>query len=105
MIEVGRLCVKVAGRDARMKCVVVDILDGNYALIDGQTRRKKCNMGHLEPTQQVLKIEKNASHEGVVSALKEIGIIVSEKKAKPKQEKPKKKRAGKEKTEKAKITN
>jgi len=26
MIEIGRLCVKIAGRDAGLKCVIVDIL-------------------------------------------------------------------------------
>lgn len=94
MIEVGRLCVKIAGRDARMKCVVVDIIDKSYVLIDGETRRKKCNAAHLEPTQQVLKIERNASHEEVVSALKEIGIAITEKKPKSKTERPRKTRKG-----------
>ena len=49
MFEIGRLCVKIAGRDAGLKCLVVEVIDDNYVLIDGQTRRRKCNIKHLEP--------------------------------------------------------
>src|SRR3989344_3996604 len=59
MIEIGRLCLKTAGRDAGMKCVIVDILDDKFVLIDGQTRRRKCNILHLEPLKEVIKIKKN----------------------------------------------
>ena len=61
MIEIGRVCVKTAGRDAGLKCVVIDI-DKKLVLIDGQTRRRKCGIAHLEPTKDVLKIKKGASH-------------------------------------------
>ena len=30
MMEVGRLCVKIAGRDAGMSCLIVDILKDNF---------------------------------------------------------------------------
>ncbi len=89
MIEVGRLCLKTAGRDAGGKCVVVDILDGNFVLIDGETRRRKCNILHLEPLGEVLKIKKGASHEDVAEALKEKGIEVRSTKPKEKTERPK----------------
>ena len=84
MIEVGRVCVKIAGRDAGLKCVIVDVLGKNTVLVDGQTRRRKCNMAHLEPLAQTLKIEKGASHEKVVSAFKEIDVVIVEKKSKAK---------------------
>ena len=90
MYEVGRLCVKIAGRDARKKCVVVDVLDNNYVLIDGQTRRRNCNVNHLEPLDKVLKIKKGASHKDVVEALDKEGINGEEKKSKPKKTRPKK---------------
>ncbi|MDO8740361.1 MAG: 50S ribosomal protein L14e [Candidatus Woesearchaeota archaeon] len=96
MFEIGRLCVKLAGRDAGLKCVVVDILEGRFVLIDGETRRRKCNILHLEPLSQILKIEKNASHDDVVKVFKELGIEVITTKPKQKTEKPKKLR-GKEK--------
>lgn len=94
MIEVGRICVKLAGRDAGLKCVVVDILKGNMVLIDGETRKRKCNIKHLEPLKDVVKIDKNASHEKVCAALK---IKVVEKKLKKAAERPKKIRKKKEK--------
>ena len=82
MIEIGRLCVKIAGRDAGLKCVVVDVLGKNIVLIDGETRRRKCNIAHLEPLAQKLPLEKGASHEKVVAAFKEIGVSIVERKPK-----------------------
>ncbi len=92
MIEIGRLCVKTAGRDAGLKCVVVDILDNRFVLIDGQTRRRKCNVMHLEPLSQVVEIKKNSDHEEVAKALKELGIESRTSKPKPKTVRPLKKR-------------
>lgn len=86
MFEIGRLCVKIAGRDARLKCVVVETLDKFYVTIDGQTRRRKCNINHLEPLDKVLKLSKGASHDEVVKALKAEGIEIKEKS--PKKDKP-----------------
>lgn len=92
MIEIGRVCVKIAGRDAGMKCVVVDILEKNFVLIDGETRRRKCNVAHLEPLAQKLEIEKGASHEKVVAAFKGLDISIVDRKPratnKPKPAKP-----------------
>lgn len=87
MVEVGRLCVKIAGRDARKKCVVIDVIDKNFVMIDGQTRRKRCNIKHLIPLQQKIDIPKNASHEEVVSAFKKLGIEIKEKVKEKKKEK------------------
>ena len=92
MIEIGRLCVKIAGRDAGKKCVIVEILDHKFVLIDGGTRRRKCNVLHLESLNQVLKIEKNASHDEVSKAFKGIGIEARETKPKPKTQRPTRKR-------------
>ena len=87
MVEIGRVCMKVAGRDAGNVAVVVDILENNYVLLDGNVRRKKCNARHLEPMKHLLKLEKNAPHEEVMSALKEAGFKVLEAKKKVKKEK------------------
>lgn len=88
MIEIGRLCVKIAGRDAGKKCVVVDILDDNFVLIDGETRRRKCNIFHIDAFDQVLAIKKGASHDEVADALKKIGVEARKTKAKAKTVKP-----------------
>ena len=100
VFEVGRVCMKIAGRDARKKCVVVDILDNTYVMIDGETRRRKCNIMHLEPLNLAVAINANASNEDVVKALKEEGIVCDMKKdskkqpqARPKKQKAKKKTA------------
>jgi len=81
MIEIGRVCVKLAGRDAGKKCVIIDILDNKTVLIDGETRRRKCNILHIEPLDEVVKVEKKASYEKVCDAL---GIKPKDKKSKEK---------------------
>ncbi|MBW2991946.1 50S ribosomal protein L14e [Candidatus Woesearchaeota archaeon] len=87
MIEIGRVCVKLAGRDAGKRCVIIDVLDDKTVLIEGETRRRKCNILHLEPLKDLVKVEKNASYEKVCDAL---GIKVVEKKPKEKTKRPKK---------------
>jgi large subunit ribosomal protein L14e len=84
MIEIGRVCVKIAGRDAGLKCVVVEDLGKNLVLIDGQTRRRKCNVAHLEPIAQKLDISKGASHDQVVKAFKSVEVSIVERKSKAK---------------------
>jgi large subunit ribosomal protein L14e len=97
MFEIGRLCVKIAGRDAGLRCVVVGSVDDTFVLVDGQTRRRKVNIKHLEPLDKVLSIESGASHEDVAKALSDEGIAVEEKKHAPKEKKeaPSKKPAAK----------
>lgn len=105
MIEIGRICIKLAGRDARKRCVIVDVLDKNYVLIDGETRRRKCNILHLEPLNKVVDIKKGAE-KGHLAELwkKEFGVELKitkkkEQKPRPKKQKVKKDRV-KEKKEK-----
>ncbi len=92
MFEIGRICIKIAGRDAGQKCVIVDTIDKDYALIDGQTRRKRCNIDHLEPLQQVISLSKNAAHEEVAKAFSDGGIPLSTSKAKAAGPKPRRQR-------------
>lgn len=92
MIEIGRLCVKIAGRDAGKKALIVDILDDKFVLIDGETRRRKVNILHIEPLNQKIEIKKNAGHEDVAKALKEIGLEARQTKPKPQTQRPRTKR-------------
>jgi large subunit ribosomal protein L14e len=92
LFEVGRLVVKIAGRDAGKTAAVVDKLDEAFVLIDGQTRRRKCNIKHLEPLPQIIKIKKGASHAEVKSEFKKLGLEVLDTKPKSKTERPKKQR-------------
>ncbi|MBI2109790.1 50S ribosomal protein L14e [Candidatus Woesearchaeota archaeon] len=89
MIDVGRICVKIAGRDAGLKCVVVDKIDKNFVMIDGQTRRKRCSILHLEPLDLVLDIKKNAGHEEVKKGFNELGLKLEEKKSRVRKERQK----------------
>jgi large subunit ribosomal protein L14e len=74
MIEVGRVCVKLAGREAGRRCVVVDVLDSNFVLVSGpRVKRRRCNIAHLEPTEQKVDIPKGADDETVKRALGEPG--------------------------------
>ena len=40
-MKIGQLCLKIAGRDGNNWCAIVDKIDDNYVLIDGNVRRKK----------------------------------------------------------------
>ena len=72
MVDIGRVCVKIAGRDAGKKCVVIDVLGKEMVMIEGETRRRKFNIAHIEPLDKKVAIEKGASHEDVMAALKSI---------------------------------
>lgn len=91
--QIGRICVKIAGRDAGKKCVIVDVLENNLVLIDGQTRRRKCNIMHLEPLNEIIELDKGASHEEVAKEFKKLGIELKETKKKTSAEKPAKSRS------------
>ncbi|MBS3098196.1 50S ribosomal protein L14e [Candidatus Woesearchaeota archaeon] len=99
MIEIGRLCLKIAGKESGKKCVIVDVIDDSYVMVDGDVKRKRCNIKHLEPLEGTIKIEKNASHDMVVKEFKKLAIEIKESKPKEKKEKPKKIRGKKEKVE------
>ncbi len=88
IFDIGRVCIKIAGRDAGNKCVVVEQLDNTYVLIDGATRRKKVNIKHLEPLDEILKIKKGASHEEVSKAFEKEGLKARETKTKSSVNKP-----------------
>lgn len=93
MMEIGRVCVKIAGRGAGNHCVIVDVIDDNFVMIDGNVPRKRCNVKHLEPLNIVLKIKKGASTDSVHEAMKSESIKVLTKKSKAKKaEKPVKQR-------------
>lgn len=73
-IEVGQICVKLTGREAGRKCVVVDIVDKNFALVTGPRKvsgikRRRVNFKHLEPTKDKIKIKQGATDEEVTDAL------------------------------------
>ena len=59
------------GREAGYYCVIVDIIDKNYLLVDGlKVRRRRVNFNHIEPIADTVDIKKGASHEKVEEAIK-----------------------------------
>jgi large subunit ribosomal protein L14e len=95
MFEIGRLAVKIAGRDAGKKCVVIDTVDKKHVLIDGETRRKKCNLKHLQPLPHIIQISKGIEHSALVVALQKIGIESRSSQPKKETSRPKKQRKDK----------
>lgn len=95
MIEIGKLCIKIAGRDAGKKCVIVEILDDRFVMIDGETRRKRCNILHLEALDEKIDVKKGASHADVAEAFKKLGLEARETKPKEKKVRPRRLRRSK----------
>ena len=80
MIEIGRVCMKIAGREAGRYCVVLKKLDDTFVLVTGPkvltgVKRRRCNVEHLEPTQNTVKITAEAAENEVIKAYKEVGLL------------------------------
>jgi large subunit ribosomal protein L14e len=78
-VEIGRICVKTYGREAGRKCVIVDIIDENFVVVTGPkkltgVRRRRVNVGHIEPVDAKVNIEKGASDEEVEKAVESSGL-------------------------------
>ncbi len=84
MFDIGRVCIKTAGKDAGKPVIIIDTIDKNFVMIDGQVKRKRCNILHLEPTQTMLSIKKSASHADVVKEFRKLNIEIRETKPKTK---------------------
>jgi len=53
MIEPGRICIKKAGREKGLYCVVVEKINDSFVIVSGpktitRVRRRKCNITHLD---------------------------------------------------------
>lgn len=75
-IEVGRVCVKIAGREAGRKCVIVEVIDRNFVLITGPqkvtgVKRRRSNINHIEPTEKRVNIKRGNSDEEIMEVLDE----------------------------------
>ena len=84
-IEIGRICLKTAGKEAGRKCVIVDIIDEykrskNFVLVTGPksisgVKRRRANIKHLIPTDRKVNISKGATDEEVYKALESEGLL------------------------------
>ncbi|MFH1236779.1 MAG: hypothetical protein V1648_00025 [Candidatus Aenigmatarchaeota archaeon] len=81
MFEIGRICMKTAGREAGKYCVVVaKEKDKEFLLITGpkaatHVRRRKCNCHHLEATPYKVEIAENATDEEIMKAYEKDDIF------------------------------
>jgi large subunit ribosomal protein L14e len=79
-IEVGRICVKLVGREIGRKCVVIDVMDKSFVLVTGPkkvtgVKRRRVNIGHVKPLQDKIEITRGASDEEVAAILKTAGKL------------------------------
>ena len=57
-IEVGRVCLKTAGREAGEKCVILEVIDENFVEVVGvSVKNRRCNIRHLEPMDETIDIK------------------------------------------------
>ena len=73
-IEIGRICVKTAGRTAGKFCIVTKLIDDNFVEITGPKeltgiKKNKCNIKHLEATENTIKINDNADDKTIIDAI------------------------------------
>jgi len=78
-IQIGRIIVKTNGREAGKKAVIVDLINQNYVLVTGpkeltSVRRRKCNIMHLEPTDKLVSVKRDASDSDVSAAIDKAGF-------------------------------
>jgi large subunit ribosomal protein L14e len=79
-VEVGRVCVKVAGRESGRKCVIVDVMDKSFVLVTGPkkvtgVKRRRVNINHVAPTEDTVQIKRGASDEEVTQMLEAAGKL------------------------------
>jgi len=75
-IDVGKICVKLVGREAGKKCVIVDVVDKNFILVTGPkklngVKRRRVNVNHVEITERKVNIKRGESDEELLKALDE----------------------------------
>lgn len=79
-LEVGRVVMKVAGREAGKYAVVVKKMNDAFVEVTGPkiltgVKRRRANIEHLEPLEYVLLINEGASDEDVIAALEKQNLI------------------------------
>jgi large subunit ribosomal protein L14e len=79
-IEVGRICVKQAGRENGKKCVVIDVMDKSFVLVTGpkkitEVKRRRVNINHLMPLEDKIEVTRGASDEEVAQVLETAGKL------------------------------
>ena len=79
-IEVGRICMKQAGRENGKKCVIIDVMDKSFVLVTGPKKvtgikRRRVNINHVTPLADKVEVKRGASDEEVEQALEASGKL------------------------------
>jgi len=79
-IEVGRICVKQAGRENGKKCVVIDVMDKSFVLVTGPkkitgVKRRRVNINHVMPLEDKIEVKRGASDDEVAQVLEAAGKL------------------------------
>jgi len=80
MLELGRIVLKIAGRETGKYAVIVDKIDDNFVLITGPksitgVKRRKCNIDHIEPTENKFDINPKADDASIENLWRSSGLI------------------------------
>ena len=87
-LEIGRVCMKIAGRESGKYCTVVKKVNAAFVLVSGPrlltgVKRRKSNIAHVEPLPYLLDIKEDATDEQVIEAFDKAGLITKLKLKKP----------------------
>lgn len=79
-LNVGQVCMKVAGREGGGVCTVIKPVDKTFVMVTGPKlvtgiKRRRCNIEHLEPTDIKLDIKEDATDEEIIEAYKKANVI------------------------------
>ncbi len=79
-LTVGRVAMKIAGREAGKYCVVLTNPKDNFVQVTGPkvltgVKRRRCNVDHLEPSEHMVKIEAEAADKVVLDTLEKEGLV------------------------------
>lgn len=86
VLEVGRICMKISGREAGKYCVVIKPAgkakeEKSFVFVTGPklltgVKRRKANIDHLKATGYKLEISDNATDDQVITAYEKAGLII-----------------------------
>ena len=84
-LDLGRVCLKIAGREGGKYCVIVKPAgkskeDKSFVFVTGPrvltgVKRRRANITHLQPTEHKLEIKEDAPDEEVIDAFEKVGLI------------------------------
>ena len=79
-IEVGRICLKLAGRESGKKCIIIEVIDKGFVLITGPkkitgVKRRRACINHIAPLKDKIGINRGSSDDEVTKALETAGKL------------------------------